>query len=107
MLFLPWRWRFQGAELDLERSSGDGAAHGFCKWHRRAALQRFPDGNPVRDPIIVGRFRGFEGDPGRPRICPARLKLTLTVMSIGLATEAGGGFQHADNLSNRSLSVLT
>jgi hypothetical protein len=44
---------------------------------------------------------------GRPRICPARLKLTLTVMSIGLATEAGGGFQHADNQSNRSLSVFT
>jgi hypothetical protein len=33
--------------------------------------------------------------------------MTLTVMSIGLATEAGGGFQHVDNLWKRSLSVLT
>jgi hypothetical protein len=30
---------------------------------------------------------------GRPRISPARLKLTITVMSMALARDAGGGFQ--------------
>ena len=39
---------------------------------------------------------------------PARLKLTITVMSIsGLALDAGGGFQQVFSLANTSLMVLT
>src|SRR5262249_34125261 len=40
-------------------------------------------------------------------IAPERLKLTMTVMSIGVATVAAGGFQQANSLSNTSLSVWT
>ena len=42
---------------------------------------------------------------GRPRMAPSRLKLTITVMSIGLAREAGGGFQQECSLANTSLMV--
>src|ERR1700687_329215 len=38
---------------------------------------------------------------------PARLKLTITVMSMGLACDPGGGFQQAVNLANASRMVLT
>src|SRR5437660_6509028 len=38
-------------------------------------------------------------------MAPARLKLTITVMSIGLAREAGGGCQHEYNLAKTSLMV--
>src|SRR4051794_34748288 len=44
---------------------------------------------------------------GWPRISPARLKLTTTVMSMGLAREGGGGFQQLKNLANASRMVLT
>src|SRR5260221_11250437 len=40
-------------------------------------------------------------------IAPDRLKLRTTVMSIGAATEAAGGFQQANSRSNPSFSVLT
>src|SRR5260221_5832206 len=40
-------------------------------------------------------------------IAPDRLKLRTTVMSIGAATEAAGGFQQANSRSNTSFSVLT
>src|SRR5882724_4215764 len=51
MLFLRMGWRFQGAELD--GSTSDDAGLGvcsldFCKWPRRAALQRPHDGKPAR-----------------------------------------------------------
>src|SRR5436190_7370000 len=38
-------------------------------------------------------------------MAPSRLKLTITVMSIGLAREAGGGCQHEYNLAKMSLMV--
>ena len=38
-------------------------------------------------------------------MAPSRLKLTITVMSIGLAREAGGGFQQECSLANTSLMV--
>src|SRR5258705_13853019 len=38
-------------------------------------------------------------------MAPSRLKLTTTVMSIGLAREAGGGCQHEYNLAKTSLMV--
>src|SRR5437773_8666061 len=38
-------------------------------------------------------------------MAPSRLKLTTTVMSIGLAREAGGGCQHEYNLAKISLMV--
>src|SRR4051794_33376914 len=38
-------------------------------------------------------------------MAPSRLKLTTTVMSIGLAREAGGGRQQEYNLANTSLMV--
>src|SRR5229473_152282 len=38
---------------------------------------------------------------------PARLKLTITVMSIPLACDGGGGFQQVFNLANTSRMVLT
>src|SRR5439155_2204204 len=38
-------------------------------------------------------------------MAPSRLKLTITVMSIGLAREAGGGCQHEYNLAKMSLIV--
>jgi hypothetical protein len=39
---------------------------------------------------------------------PARLKLTITVMSIsGLALDAGGGLQQVRSLANTSLRVST
>src|SRR5438445_7439971 len=38
-------------------------------------------------------------------MAPSRLKLTITVMSIGLAREAGGGCQHESNLAKTSLMV--
>src|SRR6185312_8027876 len=44
---------------------------------------------------------------GWPRMSPARLKLTITVMSIGLARASGGGFQQLESLANTSLMVLT
>src|SRR4029453_18304333 len=40
-------------------------------------------------------------------MAPWRLKLTITVMSIGLAREAGGGCQHEYNLAKTSLIVLS
>src|ERR1700761_8378463 len=40
-------------------------------------------------------------------IAPDRLKLTRTVMSIGVATEAAGGFQHENSRSKTSFSELT
>src|ERR1700704_4111619 len=36
---------------------------------------------------------------------PSRVKLTITVMSIGLAREAGAGLQQAYSLANTSLRV--
>ncbi len=36
---------------------------------------------------------------------PSRLKLTTTVMSIGLACDSGGGFQQECNLVTTSLMV--
>src|SRR5215218_2145143 len=38
-------------------------------------------------------------------MAPSRLKLTMTVMSIGLAREAGGGRQQEYNLAKTSLMV--
>src|SRR6266850_2803789 len=38
-------------------------------------------------------------------MAPSRLKLTTTVMSIGLARESGGGFQQECNLAKMSLRV--
>src|SRR5665811_1076319 len=38
---------------------------------------------------------------------PSRLKLTITVMSMGLARDAGGGFQQVPNLAYASRMVLT
>src|SRR5207237_8424205 len=38
-------------------------------------------------------------------MAPSRLKLTITVMSIGLAREAGGGCQHEYSLAKTSLMV--
>ncbi len=38
-------------------------------------------------------------------MAPSRLKLTMTVMSIGLAREAGGGCQHEYSLAKTSLMV--
>src|SRR5262249_7244754 len=40
-------------------------------------------------------------------IAPERLKLTMMVMSIAFAREAGGGFQQVPRCSNTSLMVLT
>src|SRR5258708_31324875 len=42
---------------------------------------------------------------GWPIMAPSRLKLTTTVMSIGLARESGGGFQQECNLAKMSLRV--
>ena len=42
---------------------------------------------------------------GRPKMCPSRLKLTMTVMSIGLARDKGGGFQQPRSLTTTSLMV--
>src|SRR5260221_10338898 len=42
---------------------------------------------------------------GWPRMTPSRLKLTTTVMSMGLATESGGGFQQECNLTKISLRL--
>ena len=38
-------------------------------------------------------------------MAPSRLKLTMTVMSIGLAREAGGGRQQEYSLAKTSLMV--
>src|SRR5258707_3991348 len=38
---------------------------------------------------------------------PLRLKLTITVMSMGLALDAGGGVQQVFNFAIRSRMVLT
>ena len=38
-------------------------------------------------------------------MAPSRLKLTMTVMSIGLAREVGGGFQQECSLAKTSLMV--
>ena len=42
---------------------------------------------------------------GWPKMRPSRLKLTKTVMSIGLARDRGGGFQQPTSLTTTSLMV--
>ena len=95
-------------ELDGERPAGNGATHPFGKWHRRTALQRLHDGDAVLHPVVVGSLFQFIGDPsdGQESL-PARLKLTITVISMGLARDAGGGFQQVFNFANTSRMVLT
>src|SRR5579872_7524373 len=94
-------------EPDPEWAPRRCACHALCKWHRCAALQCLHHGHAIFQPVVVGSPGRFKSDPGLPRICPARLKLTMTVMSIGFARENGGGCQQPCSRSMVSLMVLT
>jgi len=45
-------------------------------------------------PVVVIAVSDSKSDLGATKDAPVRSKLTITVMSMGLACDAGGGLQH-------------